>query len=265
MISKFYLSSIAFICGILVIILIYLFYFPSVYLLLGIVLIVFMQQVLYIYGMFSTRSNFFFKTIKGKEYFHNRRSILFRFDDGPDPVYTPKILDILKSEGIQALFAVMGRHAELYPEIIERMHGENHIICNHTYSHPYNILLLGYKRILEEIAFTNTIIQGITGIKPKYFCPPLGHKNPVIGIAIKKLDLIPVMWDIRTVDTHVSSEKILNKIKRKLKPPSIIMFHDGILPWSRKDREYTVQALKETIRFLKGEGFEINAYNGGNR
>lgn len=224
-------------------------------LLIGIILIICFQQAFYIYGMFSSRTNFFINTVKGKEYFNDQPGILLRFDDGPDPVYTPQILDILKSEGIHALFAVMGKRAEQYPEIIKRMHRENHIIANHTYSHPFNILLFGYKRVLEEIARTNTIIQNITGIKPKYYCPTIGHKNPVIAKVIKTLDLIPVMWDIRTLDTKVPAEKIFDRIKRKLKSPSIIMFHDGILPWSRNDRESTVHALKETIRFLKEKGF----------
>lgn len=201
--------------------------------------------------MFSASSNFFFKTIKGKEYFHNKNGILFRFDDGPHPVYTPQILDILKSEGIQALFAITGKNAEMYPEIVERIHREKHIIANHTYSHPCNILFLGYKRVKDEVTRTNTIIQSITGMQPKYFCPPIGHKNPVIGKVIKELNLIPVMWDIRTLDTFVPLEKTMEIIKRKLKSPAIIMFHDAITPWSKKDRESTVLALKETIRILK--------------
>jgi peptidoglycan-N-acetylglucosamine deacetylase len=220
-------------------------------LILGLILIVCFQQAFYIYGMFSSGTNFFFKTVKGKEYFDNKSGILFRFDDGPDPVYTPQILDILKSEGIQALFAVTGKNAEMYPEIVERMHRENHIIANHTYSHPFNILLLGCERVRNEISRTNTIIQSITGVQPKYFCPTIGHKNPIIGKVIKELGLIPVMWDIRTLDTHASFEKIMDIIKRKLKSPAIIMFHDAILPWSKNDRESTVLALKETIRILK--------------
>jgi peptidoglycan-N-acetylglucosamine deacetylase len=213
-------------------------------------MICFFHQALYVYGMFSPSSNFFFKTVKGKEFFDNQNGILFRFDDGPHPIYTPQILDILKLEGIRALFAVTGKCAEMYPEIIERMHRENHIIANHTYSHPCHILFLSYGTIRNEVIKTNVIIQKITGVKPKYFCPPVGHKNPVIGKVIKDLGLIPVMWDIRTKDTYGNFEIIMDVIRRKLRSPAIIVFHDAIIR-SKKDRDATVLALKGTIRILK--------------
>ncbi len=223
------------------------------------VIIFFFREILYIYGMFSVRSNFFFKTVKGKEFFlhhegPNTSGILFRFDDGPHPVYTPQILDILKSEGIQALFAVTGKSAEMYPEIVQRMHRENHMIANHTYSHPLNILFLGYHRIRKEVTRTSVIIENITGVKPRYFCPPIGHKNQIIGKVIKDLGLIPVMWDIRTWDTRLCYEKIMAQIKKKIKSPAIIVFHDSIIH-SKTDRESTVLAVKETIRFLKEQHY----------
>ncbi|MGA2142188.1 MAG: polysaccharide deacetylase family protein [Brevinematales bacterium] len=250
MITGFFISNIAAALSILILILVYLFSHSYALLLYGIIAVIAIHQGLYIYGMFGTRTNFFFKTLKGKEYFNGRPEVLLRFDDGPDPVYTPRILDILKSGGRRALFAVTGASAEKYPGILLRIRDENHVICNHTYSHPFNILLSGYKRVYEEISRTNLIIEGITGVKPSYYCPTIGHKNHIIGKVIKKLGLVPVMWDIRTLDTQYPAVKIINRIKRGLKPPSIIMFHDGIQPWSRSDREETITALKETIRIL---------------
>jgi peptidoglycan/xylan/chitin deacetylase (PgdA/CDA1 family) len=254
-ISQFHLIMILSLIGIVISIALAFIFSSYSLLIFGIIFIFCFQQTFYIHGMFSASSNFFFKTVKGREYFDNKKGILFRFDDGPHPVYTIQILDILKSEGISALFAVTGKNAEMYPEIVEIMHREGHIIANHTYSHPYNILLLGYKRVRNEIARTNIIIQNITGEQPKYFCPTIGHKNQVIGKVIKELDLIPLMWDIQTVDTHASLEKIMKIIKKKLKSPAIILFHDAITPWSKNDRESTVLALKETIRILKEQNY----------
>ncbi len=237
--------------GIAAVIIISILYKSPVLLLAGTLIFFLIHQAFYIYGMFSPGSNFFFKTVKGKEFFNDKKGILFRFDDGPDPVYTPQILDILKSEGIRALFAVTGSGALKYPDIVKRIQAENHIIGNHTFSHPYNILLLSYNRVLEEVSMTNTVIRNITGTVPKYFCPPIGFKNHVIGRVIKKLELLPVMWDIRTLDTQFTAEKIILKITKELKSPAIIMFHDGILPLSRKDREPTLASLKKTIELLK--------------
>ncbi len=250
-ISQFQLITLLSLIGLLLTIIFSLRFASKRILIIGIIIIFCIHQAYYIHGMFSASSNFFIKTIKGKEFFNNQQGILFRFDDGPDPNYTPQILDILKSEGIQALFAVTGINAERYPEIVERIYREKHFIANHTYSHPLNILFLNYSRIKNEMTSTNQIIQNIIGEKPKYFCPPMGFKNPVIGKAAEELGLIPVMWDIKTWDTKVTFERIMAVIVRKLKSPAIIMFHDAIMPWSKKDRESTVLAVKETIRVLK--------------
>lgn len=220
----------------------------SKYWILGIGAVVAIHQSLYIYGMFFSGSNYFFKSIKGKEFFNNGAGVLFRFDDGPDPVYTPRILDILKENSIKAFFAITGKNAEKYPEIVKRIHKEDHIIGNHTYSHPYFILFLGYKKIFSEISRTNEILKKITGETSEFFCPPLGQTNPIIGRAIKNLGLKSIMWDIRTNDTHFSAKKIIRSVKRKITSSSIVLFHDGILPWSKKDREATVEALKSIIK-----------------
>jgi peptidoglycan-N-acetylglucosamine deacetylase len=219
--------------------------------LFAIIFIFLVHQAFYVYGMFSARTNFFFKTVKGREFFGNSPSVLLRFDDGPDPVYTPLILDILKEKNAHGLFAVMGNRSEQYPGIIERMHREGHIIANHTYSHPYNILLLGRGKIRDEISKTNAVIERITGQKTEYFCPPIGQKNPVIGKVIRELGMKPVMWDLKTLDTRLPADQIMRKIRKKLRPPAVILLHDGILPWSKKDREATVLAVKETLEYLE--------------
>lgn len=209
------------------------------------------HQVLYIRGMFSAKSDFFFRSVRGRDYFRGKPGVLFRFDDGPDPLYTPRVLDILKAEGWQALFAVTGENAEKYPDLVRRIAEEGHEIANHTYSHPYFILLMGYRRVREEIERANAAISRITGQPVKYFCPPVGHKNPVIGRAVRDLGMIPVMWDVRTLDTRVSAGTIVQRIRRRMKPPSIILMHDAVLPWGRKDREATLAALREIAGFLR--------------
>ncbi len=226
----------------------------SIYWLVGGGFVILIHQALYIRGMFSHKSDYFFKLMRGREYFKTGRGILFRFDDGPDPVYTPRILEILKAESLRAMFAVTGENAEKYPEILRQIQRENHIIGNHTYSHPYHFLLLGYKRVREEIHRTNEIIRNITGHEPEFFCPPIGQKNFVIGRAIRSLNLKPIMWDIHTGDTWFSTKKIMKKIKKKITPHAIILFHDGVLPWSKNSRECTVEALQAAIRFLKQSG-----------
>lgn len=248
--SMFHLVTLLSLVGIVGVVLLS-FFASSAKILWGVIPIICLHQVIYIYGMFSSRSNLFFKTIKGKEFFNDQNGILFRFDDGPHPQYTSQILDILKSEGIRGLFAISGVNAEKYPELVARIYRENHIIANHTYTHPLHILFLGYNRVKNEILRTEQIIENITGEKPIYFCPPMGFKNQKISKATRDLGLIPVMWDIKTWDTKLSYDRIMAGIMRKIKSPAIILFHDGIMPCSKKDRDATILALKETIRLLK--------------
>ncbi len=211
-----------------------------------------LYMILFTYGMFSVKSNFFFYTIKGRDFFRNEENcVLLRFDDGPDPFYTNKILDVLKSKGIKAMFAITGKNAEKYPDVVKRIYNEGHIIANHTYSHPFNILLMSYKDVYNEIKRTNDIIYSITGVVPEYFCPTIGHKNHIIGRVIEELKLIPVMWDIRSIDTYLSERQIVKRIKKRLKPSTIILFHDAATPLSKKNRNNTLAALVETIKLVK--------------
>ncbi|NLW48168.1 MAG: polysaccharide deacetylase family protein [Firmicutes bacterium] len=258
--SAFHFVTLLALVGVIVILIIALILSSDQILLWGIVPIIFLHQGIHIYGMFSSRSNYFLKTVKGKEFFHNKNGILFRFDDGPDPKYTPQILDILKSQGVHALFAITGVNAERYPQLVARIHRENHIIANHTYTHPLNILFFSYVKLKNEIVRTNQIIEDITGEKPKYFCPPMGFKNPIISKVTKELDLIPVMWDLKSWDTKCSYRKIVAGIMKKIKSPSIILFHDAIMPCSKKERDSTVLALKEIIRVLKQNKIDLYHY-----
>ncbi|MCK4804908.1 MAG: polysaccharide deacetylase family protein [Spirochaetes bacterium] len=210
--------------------------------------------LIFIHAVFSPGSNLFVRTIKGREFFKTGRgngSILLKFDDGPDPNYTPKILDILKKDNMQAIFFVTGKRAEKYPEILKRAVSENHLIGNHSYSHSYLINFFRYKRLLEEVTKTSNIIEKITGIKPEYYCPPMGQKNPVLGKVIRQTRLDVLTWDIKSYDTLFSTDRIIKRVKSKLRKNTIILFHDGIFKNTKKDRHSTVEALPAVIRLIK--------------
>ncbi len=216
------------------------------------------QSILYFYGVFNPQSSLFVDVVGGKDFLTQKNAILFRFDDGPDPRYTLKILDILKEHKIQAVFAVTGERAEKYPHIIERIGEENHIICNHSYSHSYLISLFSYKKLSREIQRTNNIIHKITEKWPEYYCPPMGHKNMALRKVLKHTGQKVLGWDTRTYDTKRSTDEIVNQVQEHMRSPAIILFHDGVFKWTKEDRQSTVESLKVLIQFFKSKGYFIN-------
>lgn len=95
------------------------------------------------------------------------------FDDGPDPHYTPLLLDLLKRYDAKATFFVVGSHAERHPEIIKRMHDEGHLIGIHNYVHKTNWLMRP-ATVRKQIDRTDEIIFSITGERSTYYRPPWG-------------------------------------------------------------------------------------------
>jgi len=210
---------------------------------------------IYFLGVFYPTSNLFFNVVTGKEFFGDHDGILLRFDDGPNPQYTPKILDILKKHQIKSFFAVTGENAKQHPDIIKRIVNESHLIGNHSYSHSYLISTFNAKKLFDEIMQTNQVIENITQVKPTYFCMPIGHKSLALRQVLKQTNMKGMSWDIRSHDTHFSKEKIIEQVKSRLKNKSIILFHDGVYKWTHPDRLPTIDSLEDIIAYIKESGY----------
>lgn len=100
--------------------------------------------------------------------------IALTFDDGPDPMDTPEILDLLKQYDVRATFFVIGEKVKMYPELVKREALEGHEIANHTYNHIYFNKRMLEDKIHKEILYAEQIILDTTGHKPKLFRPPGG-------------------------------------------------------------------------------------------
>lgn len=125
------------------------------------------------------------------------KKIALTFDDGPHPAYTEQLLDGLQERGVHVTFFVTGEHAELHPEIIERMSEEGHLIGNHTYSH-IQLTAGNREEFKEELIRTNEIIMEITGQEVIYVRPPYGSWDKKFET---ELNMFPVLWSVDTLDT----------------------------------------------------------------
>lgn len=147
------------------------------------------------------------------------------FDDGPDPVYTPLLLDLLKRYNAKATFFLVGSHAERYPEIVRRIHEEGHLIGIHNYTHKSNWLMRP-KTVKMQLKKTDDIIFEATGVRPTFYRPPWGIVN-LFDFA-KNSGYRIILWSAMFGDWRSAPgpDKLAERMLRKLKPGEVMLLHD---------------------------------------
>ncbi len=178
--------------------------------------------------------------------------VALTFDDGPHPVYTEQILDILAKNNARATFFVIGENAERYPELVRKEFDAGHEIGNHTYSHP-DMRTVSVDKALEEIGKAEDVITNITGVRPTLFRSPGGVFPDELVIAVENIDCKPVLWSWRqdTKDWSMpSAEHIVKNVLANLKDGDIILFHDFNLKGSP-----TPHALEMLLPALAEKGY----------
>lgn len=200
-----------------------------------------------ILGSTLIQFNFYFTSLnKGLT---NKKQIALTFDDGPDEEFTAQVLNTLNNHNMKATFFCIGKKAELHSELLKRMDKDGHLIGNHSYTHANLFSLFTPAKMIKELKLTNNIINKQIGKTPKLFRPPFGVTNPTIGKAIRDTKLLAVGWNLRSFDTSRSPEKVLKKIKNKLKSGDVILFHDN--------RKNTPQILASLLPWLIESQFEV--------
>ena len=147
------------------------------------------------------------------------------FDDGPDPCYTPRLLDLLHQYEVKATFFVVGEHAASHPDLIRRMYEEGHLIGIHNYIHKTNWLMRP-RTVREQIERTGQIIQEITGEETCYYRPPWGIMN--LFDFFSKKDRKIILWSSMFQDwkCSVGAEQLTQRMLKKLKGGEILLLHD---------------------------------------
>lgn len=203
---------------------------------------------------------------KGREYFEARNDIVWEvstkekvialtFDDGPDPMDTPAILDLLRQYEAKATFFVIGKRVEQYSEIVIQEIMEGHEIANHTYSHPYFNHRDPANRIMSEMEKAEEILLKVSGQKPLLFRPPGGYYSEQLVQAAKKFNYQVVLWSWHqdTEDwNRPGVNKIVNKVLKNARNGDIILFHDYV-----QGDTQTVAALKVILPELKERGYRF--------
>lgn len=181
------------------------------------------------------------------------------FDDGPDPEWTPRILDLLKAEGVKAVFFVVGSRAAEHPEIIRRILAEGHELGNHSYWHS-DLAKATDQHIVFELNANQRIIEGIAGVSTRLFRPPYHADTYPQSLAefltlakAQELGYITIAESVDSEDwNEPTPDNVLERVKARRGEGNIILLHDG-----GGDRSATVAALPTIIGYLRNRGDQI--------
>lgn len=186
----------------------------------------------------------------------NEKVIALTFDDGPDEVFTPQVLDILKKYNVKATFFLIGEKVPYNKKIVKREKEEGHEIGNHTFTH-INASKKTYEEIEEEITKTQEAIKDVTGEYPTLFRPPYRALSRDLCKIVKEKNMNIVLWsniDVRDW-SNPGVNNMVNTIESKVENGNIIILHD--YNTVRNNKSQTIQALEIVIPKLKEEGYKF--------
>ena len=175
--------------------------------------------------------------------------IALTFDDGPHPVLTERLLDILRREHVPATFFVVGKMANRYPELVQDIARDGNEVANHTYTHP-NLAHLTDEEVLNELAQTRQLIRRLTGQDCCLFRPPGGAYSRETVRATAHAGYRMVLWSIVTKDVGGAPRPIMRRrILEGAEDGSIVLMHSGV--------RTTMDILPDVITKLRAEGYSF--------
>ncbi|HNM68263.1 MAG TPA: polysaccharide deacetylase family protein [Flavobacteriales bacterium] len=178
---------------------------------------------------------------------HNKGAagtLALTYDDGPHPEYTPRLLDLLREEGVRATFFCIGAAVEREPAIAARIMQEGHAIGMHTMHHRLNWGFKNEERAATEIRDCAMAIDRATGVRTDLFRPPFGVTSPNTARAMAKAGVRPVAWDLRTFDTASRNvPALIQRTLAKLDRCTIVVMHDT-MPTAVEHTRAIIKAAK---------------------
>jgi peptidoglycan/xylan/chitin deacetylase (PgdA/CDA1 family) len=190
------------------------------------------------------------------------RRIALTFDDGPNPDATPALLDLLDTSGAHATFFLIGRFAELEPDLVRAVDGAGHAIGNHTWSHP-SLPTTSGARLRDELARTRAAVEGagvqlseIDGLA--LMRPPYGRRRPASLRTLRRCGYAPVMWSITCYDwRRTTTARAIARRGLRARDGDIVLLHDGSDRALGANRSKTLAATDAIIERGRAAGYEF--------
>lgn len=187
------------------------------------------------------------------------RYVVLTFDDGPDPIYTEKVLDILDKYNVKACFFMVGEKVLKYPDVAKQVVKRGHEIGIHAFRHNLRFIinpLVTRKELLKAF----DAVKRVTGVSPEYARPPWGCLNPFFYRESRRLNYKVVLWSFMSWDWgRTTADYITKRVLSRVKDGSILIFHDsGDSPGAYNGAPaMMIEALEVIIKQLKNEGYSI--------
>jgi len=212
--------------------------------------LLFLFTIIFALGVPFIRMQYFCPAIcRGKP---GRMRVALTFDDGPDPIATPALLELLRRENVPATFFLIGRNVDAHPDIAKQIAGDGHLIGNHTYNHRWSSTFTWATSIAREMSTTQEAIQRATGVISKYFRPPIGLTTPHFQNALERVGLTLVGWDVRPMDSAQPPTVVIERVLKNVRDGSIVLLHDGNVP-----AEKIIEIVGTIVRELRSRGYSF--------
>jgi peptidoglycan/xylan/chitin deacetylase (PgdA/CDA1 family) len=191
-------------------------------------------------------------TAAGSPYLFGQKVVALTFDDGPNPTYTPQILQILVNDRVPASFQIVGEYGSAYQSILRQEAAAGMALVNHTWTHA-DLATLPASQWGYQVDQTDSLLQNITGKPAACLRPPYGYTNSAVVGQLGDRGLGELMWDIDPSDyTTPGASVIAQRVLCALHPGAIIILHDG-----GGNRSQTAAALPSIIAGIQAAGYQI--------
>jgi peptidoglycan/xylan/chitin deacetylase (PgdA/CDA1 family) len=185
----------------------------------------------------------------------NERIVALTFDDGPHPIVTPRVLDLLRARNVRATFFVIGRFVESNEPLVRRIVAEGHALGNHSYHHSYLFWAQSRARLTEDVEHAQRTIAAASGTPCRQFRAPVGLKSWLLRRVLERAGLELVSWNVRFLGrARRDPEQLARRLRRILLPGSIVLLHDG---HDRQDEgdPYVLRQLPIVLDVLEELGY----------
>ncbi|MGY4922221.1 polysaccharide deacetylase family protein [Streptomyces sp. 900105755] len=182
------------------------------------------------------------------------RGVNITVDDGPDPVWTPKVLQVLKEYGVKATFCMIGPQAKAHPDLVRAVVAAGHRLCDHTVSHDVTMDTKSEAYQSRQILDAESMItEASGGVRPLYYRAPGGAFTPYSRKVAASHGMRPLGWNVDSKDfERPGTAAIVATVKEELPNGPTLLFHDA-----GGDRSETVDALREVLPWLKEQGYSF--------
>ncbi|HEY0686834.1 MAG TPA: polysaccharide deacetylase family protein [Steroidobacter sp.] len=178
--------------------------------------------------------------------------VYLTFDDGPDPEWTPRVLDALEQAGVKATFFAVGQWAQRSPELMRRVHAAGHAVGNHTFSHRHPWFMTS-RTARAQVRDGAKALSDVLGVAPLFYRPPHGRQRACMSDEAQRCGERVVLWDVSAIDWGpMGSADHIEKRLDAVKGGDIVLMHDGRNQHNRPDQ--LIQILPLFLRKLADRG-----------